>query len=411
MSFLPFILSTIYFYISGTLFFDLVHYALHQWSRSQWRFLRFLSRCHSYHHLYYPSSLQFNPRYARQNALIALPLELACQLLGSILAYIPLAQILNLKQAMPTTNLAPAPAPYNTIPPLLLTLTLSTLRSTFVIAANGRDSNHLALSSIPKDKSWVTVGPEYHALHHVHPDRYMGSLVRVFDWIMGTSYSLRGKKVVMTGGEGALGRALERRFVGEGAKCITKLKFGVDWENGDFKRAGDAFAHMDADILVLAHGTKGLDAMRSNCISSVKLIESFLHQKSKAKAKAKTKTLPEIWYIGSEAELHPSWGNLEMARYSASKRAFLPYARALYASDAVVYRHIVPAAFDSPMGRAIVSADWAAACAMWWIRRGAWYIPVTYTGIAFLNFFKFLGVRRNGRWVDKLGLGKGWYVS
>jgi hypothetical protein len=27
---------------------------------------------------------------------------------------------------------------------------------------------------------------------------------------------------------------------------------------------------------------------------------------------------------------------------------------------------------------------------MWWIRRGARYIPVTYTGIAWLDYFKFM---------------------
>lgn len=27
---------------------------------------------------------------------------------------------------------------------------------------------------------------------------------------------------------------------------------------------------------------------------------------------------------------------------------------------------------------------------MWWIRRGSKYVPVTYTGFAYLNFFKFL---------------------
>ena len=42
------------------------------------------------------------------------------------------------------------------------------------------------------------------------------------------------------------------------------------------------------------------------------------------------------------------------------------------------------------MGWAIVGPGWAAAVAMWWIRRGARYVPVTYTGFAFLGFWKFL---------------------
>jgi hypothetical protein len=170
-------------------------------------------------------------------------------------------------------------------------------------------------------------------------------------------------------------------------KDIKKLHFGKDWTHHDV--SGVSHFLEKSDILILAHGTKGRDAMDANCKSTMRLIELFLRRKAIDNTR-QAKTVPEIWYVGSEIEIHPAWGNPEMQRYSASKRAFLPYARALYDDPRVIYRHIVPAAFESPMGKAIVSPDWAAHVALWWIRRGAYYVPVTYTGLAFLNFFKFL---------------------
>ncbi|KAI2869918.1 hypothetical protein CBS147343_7594 [Aspergillus niger] len=325
-------------------------------------------------------------RYAKPNALIALPLELICQLLGSIIGWI-LATILSLHVKRLDTNA------------LSLVLVVQTIRSLFVIISNGQDSNHIALDKVPKDHSWAFVGPEYHSLHHIYPDRYMGSMVKLFDWVAGTAYSLKNKTVVMTGGSGAFGQAMEKQLLAEGVKSIHKLQFGKDWNNEDFSRVGPTLE--GADIIILAHGTKGSDAMDSNCTSSVRLIELFMQHMSAQSQR--TKVLPEIWYVGSEAELHPAWGGPEMVRYTASKRAFLPYARALYKSDKVIYRHIVPAAFDSRMGKAIVSADWAARCTMSWIRRGAYYVPVTYTGLAYLNFFKFLfGASAHLKWMDKM---------
>lgn len=215
----------------------------------------------------------------------------------------------------------------------------------------------------------------------------MGSIAKLFDWVAGTAYFVRNKRVVLTGGSGAFGRAIEKQLLAESVKDVRKLKFGKDWAHQDLSRAGLILE--DADILILSHGTKGLDAMDANCNSTIRIIELFLEQKAAGKGHAR-KTSPEIWYIGSEIEIHPAWGIAEMQRYSASKRAFMPYARALYNDPHIIYRHIVPAAFESQMGKAIISSDCAARVAMWWIRRGACYVPVTYTGLAYLKFFKFL---------------------
>ncbi len=55
----------------------------------------------------------------------------------------------------------------------------------------------------------------------------------------------------------------------------------------------------------------------------------------------------------------------------------------------LLYRHIVPSAFRSQMGPGVMSGRTAAAIALWLIRHGFRYVPVTYTGIAFVNFIPF----------------------
>ncbi|KAL3469313.1 hypothetical protein BJX99DRAFT_252106 [Aspergillus californicus] len=362
-----------YLYVSSSLFFDISHFFLHRWSTSHWRALRWLSQCHKYHHLYYNRSLNFNPRYRRQNAWVALPLETICLCIGGLLGWFFFLQL---------TSIDKRDVPYT---PLMAVLAIHFIRTSVVIYMSGRDSNHVDYKTVPKDPHWLFVGPQFHALHHVHPDRYMGSVTKLFDWVAGTAYSLRNKNVVITGGSGAFGSAIIRQLQSEGVRNIHILKSGRDWNHDDFSQVGPVFEQ--ANILILAHGTKGKDAMDANCNSTICLVQHYLSRQ--VGREDLTKTTPEIWYVGSEIELHPAFGVPEMQQYLASKRAFLPYARALYDDPQITYRHIVPAAFQSSMGKAIVSADWAAGVMMWWIRRGAHYVPVTYTGFAYLNFLKF----------------------
>ena len=96
---------------------------------------------------------------------------------------------------------------------------------------------------------------------------------------------------------------------------------------------------------------------------------------------------------GSEIEAHPSWGDPDLERFtfapSARSRA---YARRYFHDGSMVYRHIVRVlAYTSPMGKGLISGRAAAAIAMFFIRRGFRYVPVTYTGIALLNWLKFVG--------------------
>lgn len=226
----------------------------------------------------------------------------------------------------------------------------------------------------------------------MYPDQFMSSLFRLFDWTMGTSSALKNKRIAMTGTGGAFGAALKKQLEINGVSEITALRYGIDFDDESVSTDGIKILE-DTDILILAHGLRYGDVMKANYETSRRLVEQFA-QTRKPCAGRRPLELPEVWYTGSEAEMHHSFGNQSLYAYSASKRRFLPFAKSLYESETVVYRHIVLAAFSSKMGPAIVSADWAARWTMWWIRRGAKYVPVTYTGIAYIHFFKFLfGIR------------------
>ena len=170
---------------------------------------------------------------------------------------------------------------------------------------------------------------------------------------------------------GAFGAPLKALLEKEGA-VVTPLA------HADFARADAQLA--DAEILILAHGSKEADAMLANCDSFVDLIERF-------RAAAQGRLVPpEVWAVGSEIEAHPAFGAVA---YAQSKRAFARHAVACFHDDRLLYRHIVPSAFTSPMGKGLISGKTAAAWALFLIKRGVRYVPVTYTGIALINYLKF----------------------
>ena len=193
--------------------------------------------------------------------------------------------------------------------------------------------------------------------------------------------ALAGRRVALTGGSGSFGSAMRELLERAGAR-VTPLKFGVDFTYDDY--SGTDAALRDADILVLAHGAKGELAMAANCDSFVALIERFRAMPARPDGATR-----EVWAVGSEIEFHPAFGVPEIQSYARSKRAFARHAAEYVHAPDLVYRHIVPAAFRSRMGPGLMSGRTTARVALWLIRRGWRYVPVTYTGIAFLNYLPY----------------------
>jgi hypothetical protein len=84
--------------------------------------------------------------------LTNLPLELSAQLIGSWLSERFLSLVVSEDGRDFATNI------------LHITLAIEVLRVAVVIVLEGKDSNHLTYSTVPKDNDWFLVGPEYHSL-------------------------------------------------------------------------------------------------------------------------------------------------------------------------------------------------------------------------------------------------------
>ncbi len=337
-------------YLVATFVFDLVHWALHAAHRSARPLLHAVGDLHQAHHAFLDQRLKFDDAHSEQNFWKHRTGEYAAQLVGCSLGFAVLRAA-----------------------PVLLTMAIFTGAFVVGIFLKGKDSNHRAQTQMMAPLGGVFVGLAYHSLHHVFPNAYFGSVTTAFDKLFGTGCQVAGRRVVLTGATGAFGAPLKQILEAEGAIVVT---LGRGFEGADAALA-------TADILILAHGSKVTNAMEANCDSFVSLIERF-----RALTLGRL-VAPEVWAVGSEIECHPSFGNADLEIYSASKRAFARHARRYFHQSDLLYRHIVPSAFTSAMGPGLISGKRAAAWAWFLIKRGYRYVPVSYTGIALINYLKF----------------------
>lgn len=345
-------------YLLTTLVFDVIHYLLHVMERSSWKPLRQIAYLHTVHHEFLDQNLKFHTHLTRKNFIYHVIPE-------------NLTKVWVTFAAWPYTN-----------PLVVLGVFVGIVgQFLFVWYRQGKDHNHIDYPAVPAPINGLFVGPAYHALHHLYPYQYYSSCLTWFDRLLGTGCQIAGKTIALTGASGSLGAPLKTLLEKEGATVIP-LKFGQDYTYDDYSQVDHVL--QQADILILSHGAKGVQAMAANCTSFVELIERF-----RVLSRGHLVT-PEVWAVGSEIECHPAWGIPELQSYAKSKRAYAAYARYYYLDRAVIYRHIVPSAFTSPMGPGLISGETAARIALFFIRRGFRYVPVSYTGIALLNFFKFL---------------------
>jgi hypothetical protein len=348
------IISSLWLYFTGSLIFDVAHYFLHKFSKSRYWILRRIGYLHEVHHLYFNRKLKFNNRYLWQNMFCELPLELSCQLFGTWLGYLA-AQALSL-----------------TGPGLLtrelfhLVLMFEVIRSVVVAVLEGRDSNHQTYSTVVrKDPHSFLVGPEYHAMHHVNPSAYISSSFRIFDWVLGTSYTLRSRRVTLAGITGTFGQAMKRELqTKESVNCVQELSIHENHEN-----IAETLAK--TDILIISHEN-------GSCESTVKTIELFKnHYRSRP---GHSLLMPEVWCIGNQNEIQYS---------SSAGTAFTPHARMYHNDKDIIYRHIVLSTSISNLHNAFLRPNFATKVTLWWIRRGARYVPVTNPVSAFLGYLNF----------------------
>lgn len=319
------VLSIMWLYFSGSFFFDLGHWTLHKFSKSKSRILRNIGYLHEVHHLYFNRRLKFNDKYRWQNMCYELPLELSCQLFGTWLGY-----LLANEAGLTGPSLLSKEI-------LVLVLIFEIIRSFVVACMEGRDSNHKSYSPIvPKDPHSFLVGPEYHALHHVDPTSYIGSTFKILDWFLGTSCSLRCRRVTIVGSLGVFGTALREQLLAESVSCVEELQLVPTEAEDRYHSMTELLSR--TDILIV-----------NSELETDNVIELFKkHHKAKA---AQSLLLPEVWRCTSNAREAP-----------------VRQIKGYHNDEDILFRHIVSYAERSWLES---RHGMAARIAIWWIRRGA----------------------------------------
>ncbi len=345
-------------FAASTFIFDVIHWLLHRWTKSSVKLLRTFASWHHVHHRFLDGKMQVHADLAAANFWAHLLPEFLTSVAGTSLFYLIFHWI-----------------------PVSIVILIHVWNFGANVMAEGMDANHMAMDRVSARQNLIKVNAAYHAMHHITPENYFSSYLNLFDLIFGRSCTIRHRRFVITGATGAFGSAMKRRLEALGA-IVETARHGVDFGPGDTSRMRAKLVR--ADVLVLAHGAKGADAWDANFTTFVELADLFIEI-------GKERLVPpEIWAVGSEAELHGDMGQPELADYAASKRAFARRALAYYRSPDVIYRHIVPSAFTSAMGPGLLSAEAATGLALFLIRRGFRYVPVTLTTLALWNYWRFV---------------------
>ncbi|RYE07064.1 MAG: hypothetical protein EOP22_19290 [Hyphomicrobiales bacterium] len=351
-------LQAVLVFVVSTFLFDALHWLLHRWGRSKNRLLRRFSRWHWVHHRFLDRKMRVHPELMWPNLIFHILPEFLTGVAGTVifLAIFPW-------------------------PPVVAVLIYRTYLLVTTIRDEGMDGNHMSMDRLSGRPGLLWVSQSYHAMHHIHPQNFFSSFTNGFDLIFGTGTQISGRRFLITGASGAFGGAIKARIERLGG-IVETARHGVDFAAGDYERTREKLER--ADVLILSHGAKGEAAWDANYTTFVGLADLFI-EIGKGRL-----TPPEIWGLGSEAEFHGDMGLDELKEYAASKRAFAQKALAYYRSPDVLYRHIVPSAFTSAMGPGPMSADTAAAIALFFVRRSFHYVPVTLTTLALWNYFRFI---------------------
>lgn len=342
----------------GSVVFDVIHYIFHCCIKSKKPWLRAIGSIHLVHHRFYSTMLKVNHAWTTKNLLSHALLEHMTHLLCIIVClwiFNPIA--------------------------ILLAACVEIIIFLSVIYAKGIDAHHKPNRVMGTKKGGLFVNANYHAMHHIYPNNFYSSYIKILDFILGSSQQLAGKHIAMTGANGALGSHMKRLLEKNGA-IVTAFKYGSDYTYDHYEKLRDTLTK--TDILFLCHGSKLENAQEANCDSFVKIIELF-------RSVRKRGLVPlEIWAVGSEIECHPCFGIKNIQVYAKSKRNFARFAHQYFHDPDIQYRHLVHSSFISRMGPGLMTASFAAKMTLFFIKRGFKYVPVTYTGFAYLNYLRFL---------------------
>lgn len=242
-----------------------------------------------------------------------------------------------------------------------------------------------------------TVNRTYHWRHHFDQGTaYFSGSLTVVDKVLGTSLSLKGKVVAVTGASGAMGQALLQELVRQGAKAIAlttseglneseRVKV-VMWQVGQEEALRDRLRQVD--ILIINHGVnvygdrspQGIQtSLDVNALSVWRMAEVFLSTVQDSTDRA-TK---ELWINTSEAEVSPAFSPL----YEISKRLIGDLITLRRLDAPCVIRKIVLGPFKSQLNPyGIMAPGWVAKLVIALAKRDVRTIIVTVNPLTYLFF-------------------------
>lgn len=274
----------------------------------------------------------------------------------------------------------------------------------FLIPAIARSNGFLLFTDVthkPGDlveipSEW-TVNRTYHWRHHFDEgDAYFCGYFSLVDKLLGTSLSLKGKAIAVTGASGSLGQALVEQLSRQGAKVIAlttsqdaQFQPGVEvirWELGSEAALSTRLKKVDILILnhgINVHGDRSAEAIQKsyevNTFSTLKLAELFLATVTESSHKA----IKELWINTSEAEVNPTFSPL----YELSKRTLGDLITLRRLDAPCVIRKLILGPFKSqlnPIG--VMSAQGVAATIIALVKRDFRDIIVTINPITYVAF-------------------------
>lgn len=254
-----------------------------------------------------------------------------------------------------------------------------------------------------------TVNRTYHWRHHFDQgNAYFCGYFTVVDKVLGTSLSLKGKVVAITGASGTLGQALMEELSLQGAKIVAlttskdaQFKPGIEvlqWQLGTETELMTRLKSVD--ILIVNHGVnvygdRSPEAIQKsyeiNTFSALKLAELFLNTVTESDHKA----IKELWINTSEAEVNPALSPL----YELSKRTLGDLITLRRLDAPCIIRKLILGPFKSQLNPyGVMSARWVSWAIVALAKRDFRNIivtinPITYIAFPIKEFFQSLYFR------------------
>jgi monoglucosyldiacylglycerol epimerase len=272
----------------------------------------------------------------------------------------------------------------------------------FLIPAIARSQGYLLQTDLthkPGDlieiPSQWSVNRTYHWRHHFDQgNAYFCSTVPLVDKALGTSLSLKGKVIGITGASGALGQALIEALSVQGAKVIAistnkNIQSNSEaeilyWQIGEEETLRTRLAHID--ILILNHGINVYGdrtaaavqtSYQVNTISTLKIAELFLSTVTQSSHRA----IKELWVNTSEAEVNPAFSPL----YELSKRTLGDLITLRRLDAPCIIRKLILGPFKSQLNPyGMMSPRWVAGAIVALAKRDVRNIIVTINPITYI---------------------------